>query len=477
MSNLSFSLYNICKQKSKYQNFDNRLPRIDIDFSNSPYNNGYTKDELDMRRKAEILKYKKNSDSTKKKQWGQIVRGNSNSQMGNYPNITLTTIDYLGNYNTIIVKYPNLFNVTRTTKNIIDSNGKSIINKNAYQINGSNGYYYINFIRNGAYSDCVNENSIFVPTSSSDIPGPIINLINDETIPLYNYNKNVNSFSYDSNRNNKNLWLLNGEQDIILIKEQNRKLFSLLITDLIDKSSYNFSLDIPISIFVIGTNLSSDYIKNPLKIPNLDINLIGLFFDVKYNDTSIIYQDNSIKPTIKLHNSNTINFDYRNNNGIDYYIPDSNLTPNLITFDISFSNSLPSDYINRRNDNSTFNTVYNSITNEYEHSNTNLLPSDSYVVQSYVGYLNISNINLITSPGYIYDFYLQINLSDINFKNSTFNGDTYKNGIQRTIGPYAIANVSNTNNISNNCILRNTYVPSYVPTPNPPVSPFGLKGV
>jgi hypothetical protein len=481
MSNpvFSFSLYNICQQKKKSLYFSKPLPRIDIDFSNSFYNKGYTKDQLDMRRKAEILKYNNNSSSTKTnnltkaEKWSQLTKGNSNSQLSNYPTITLTTIDYLGNYNTITIKYPNLLNTIPTTKYIIDSNKKMIINKRAYQINGSIGYFYINFIRNGAYSDCVNENSIFTPTSSSDVPGSIINLVNDETIPLYNYKVDVNSYSYDSNTNNKDKWLLNPQKDIILLNGKKTKLFSLLITEFIDKRSYNFSLNIPISIFIIGTNLSPGYLNNPVKFSNLDVSINNLFFDVKYNDKSVIYQSNNPIPKIKLYSSEEINLNYRfnsDNNNISY-ISDKldNFTPFI--FDISFSNSLPSDYINRRNDNSTFNTVYNSITDEYsnEYSNTNLLESDSYVAQCYIGHLNISNINLRTSPEFIYDFYLEMNL----IKNFSSDSESinYSNSIRRTIGPYAIANVSNTNNISNNCILRNTYVPTY------PVTDFSFNGV
>jgi hypothetical protein len=98
-----------------------------------------------------------------------------------------------------------------------------------------------------------------------------------------------------------------------------------------------------------------------------------------------------------------------------------------------------------------------------------LLESDSYVAQCYIGHLNISNINLRTSPGFIYDFYLEMNL----IKNFSSDSESinYSNSIRRTIGPYAIANVSNTNNISNNCILRNTYVPTY------PVTDFSFNGL
>ena len=86
----------------------------------SPYST-FTKMQLDMRRKVEVLKYKKNSTQarnlTAKEKQAQILRGN-----------------YRGN-----VLY------------------------------------------------CADDKNIPVKTSSSDVPGPIITLQEDPTVPLYNY--------------------------------------------------------------------------------------------------------------------------------------------------------------------------------------------------------------------------------------------------------------------------------------------------
>ena len=98
----------------------------------SPYLTGiYTQQQLDMRRKAEILQYSANKSNTKtnnltrKEKWAQIARGNYN--------------------------------------------GKTLY--------------------------CPADDSIQTPTSSSGVPGPIKYLFNDSNIPLYNYASNVNAYA------------------------------------------------------------------------------------------------------------------------------------------------------------------------------------------------------------------------------------------------------------------------------------------
>jgi hypothetical protein len=448
----NFLLSNICKQRERRGIFNIALPRIENSVLQSPYSEGFTKEQLDMRRKAEVLKYNNNVGSTKtnnltkSEKWSQIVKGNSNYQTSNYPSINLSIIDYLGNFNSIIVKYPDLLDKIPTTQYIRDSNRKLIKNTNAYQIVGTNGYYIINIILNGQIKNCIDNLLIPTPTSSSNVPGPIINLIDDESVPLYNYKTNVNSYSYDSINNKNNRWLLNQTQDIFMSNEEPKKIFSLFITDAIDKSSYNFSLDIPISIYISGTNLSTNFTSYPLQISNLDITMIGMSFNVKYNETPISF---ITPPTINLVSSNTslntlplINQIYLfNNNSLS-----NSFSP--ISFDISFSTS----DINIDKSNINYYDIDNNIT-------TNLSSADTYVVKHYIGYLNISNIVLLTTPGFIYDFYLNFNMSAINFSDPGLGKEIYyKSNIGKTYGPYIIANVSDTNDLSINSILHTSNI-------------------
>lgn len=424
----NFSLTDICQQKAKKRLFNIPLSRIN-NISNSPYSNGYTKEQLDMRRKAEVLKYNNNSTSTKTnnftkaEKWSQLIKGNPVNQIARILSTNITIIDYQDNYNTITIKYPDLLKTIPTTKYLIDNNNNTIININAYQISGTNGYFYINIIPNGAFNDCIKNSSLLTPTSSSDVPGPIINLFYDPTIPLYNYIKNVDSFSYDSSVSDKNSWLSSSMENIILLNDNSTKVLSLFITDIINKGSYNFSLNIPISVCVNGTDINSNYIDNPIKIRQLDINMDNFCFDVKYNNTSVPFTS---QPTMTFYSSNEIQLRYTYNmdTKIGIYSSDTLKAFNPLQFDISFSN------------------VKMIKQSQYE-----------YVAQRYLGYINISNINLNTAPGYIYDFYLQANSSKLNFANES-SKKYYYNNIQNTNGPFMIANVSNTHDIANNTLFN-----------------------
>jgi hypothetical protein len=110
------------------------------------------KNELNMRRKAEILQYKHNSSKlTKKQQWANISRGNhSNKKTWAIQNQNTTN--------------NNLLNLPRVNNTLI----------------------------------CDNSNSIICdPTSSSDVPGKIISLCYDKNIPLINFRSRL-KYTYGS---------------------------------------------------------------------------------------------------------------------------------------------------------------------------------------------------------------------------------------------------------------------------------------
>lgn len=138
-------LYNqlLCAQlTAKRQLQLTTIPPTRVELQKTPYTD-YTKYQLDMRRKAEILKYNSNSQGsktnnmTKAQKWAGVVNGNGP---------------------------------------VKQSRINALINSNNN-------------------NSCPNDALIPTPTSSSDVPGPIILLIDDETVPLYNYNKNVDPYS------------------------------------------------------------------------------------------------------------------------------------------------------------------------------------------------------------------------------------------------------------------------------------------
>ena len=123
-----------CQQRQNRMLYNVPMPRVE---TISPYtNSNLTKHDLDMRRKAEILKYSGPQNSnyvknlTKSEKFAQLVRGNSPTQKM----------------------------LTKTISQFCDS---------------SMNHYL---------------------TSSSDVPGPIIPLYLDVNIPLYNFAKPNKTF-------------------------------------------------------------------------------------------------------------------------------------------------------------------------------------------------------------------------------------------------------------------------------------------
>lgn len=391
----------------------------------SPYDGTYSQYQLDMRRKAEILKYSNNASSSKTnnlskaQRWAQIVNGYKGVS---YPAITITTVDYNENYNTITVKYPNTLKTVPTYQYVTDGSGKAIPNKNAYRIVGSAGYYSIIIAPDADTIGCVQDELIPTPTSSSDVPGPITYLYNDETVPLYNYVSNVNSYSRDTNNVNTAKWSITQSSDIFLINGQDNTFFTMMINKEIDQSSYTYSVTLPISLYVSGTNLNlnsdTDWHFNDLSV---GINYID--FGVKYNNTNIPFKT---IPVIKLSGQDQA-LTYSNGS---YY---GNNICNLLQFDVSFG--------------SVTDTV------------------DSYTAKLYIGTITISDIILRTDPGYVYDFYLQINTTDISNRTITYNNSI----TTTTIGTYV--NVSSDVTIGNNCVVK---AMSPAPPRRQPLTVYGV---
>jgi len=417
---INFALTSLCQQRSKQLLFNTPQPRYT---PVSPYNGIFTKFQLDMRRKAEVLKYNNNVSSTKTNNftkselWSQIANGNSNYQSSNFPSINLTLIDYLGNYSNFIVKFPDTIEKIQTSKYTTDNNGNTVLDVNAYQIVGDNGYYYINKIKGGALQQCNKNTLVPTPTSSCDVPGPVMNLIDDETVPLYNYNTNVNSYSYDSKSNQNLLWLYNPKSDILLTSGKNTNILTMMVSNLVNQPSYNFTLQFPFSIYVTGTNISQNVITNPANNPynfyGLNIRIQSIIFNVNYNNTPVQLVN---IPTVSISGS-----------PLTYTNGTYSVNNTQMNFDILFQ----------------------------QHPTSS---SDYYTAKEYIGYITISNINLFTQPGYVYDFNLQINLSNINF-NNTNDQTNYNKNIQTTVFGTYINSSTKLIQYNTNIILPNPIIP------------------
>jgi len=236
----------IVTQKQKLANYNIPPARLNIV---SPYPR-YSAFELNMRRKAQILKYSSSQQNTK-----------SNN---------LTKKQIFAN----LVKNPSTIS--------------------QYQINKT-------------YTNLVCDTDIIKPTltSSCDVPGKIISLYYDPYIPLYNYGNEKENRSYAiSNKVSNaiyNIYTLN------IIEYINTSFYSLVpddITNIVDISYsnqrfvgnlgsiitgkntvnviYSFNISTPIAIWFIGSKTSLSGVIN-----NLTISIDNLTIETYFNDALI----------------------------------------------------------------------------------------------------------------------------------------------------------------------------------------------
>lgn len=135
-------IFDVCNQIKQMRAANPiKYDTIRTELEPSPYNRGFTKFQLDMRRKVEILKY------------NPIAQSNQTNN---------------------VTKRFGLANVL---------SGKTE--------NRSRLSYYKN-VQDMSMSimDCPKDDSIPTLTSSCDVPGPIIQLKYEESVPLYNYKNN-----------------------------------------------------------------------------------------------------------------------------------------------------------------------------------------------------------------------------------------------------------------------------------------------
>ena len=229
-------VFDFCQQRTKLQLFNEPIIRLEL--QKNPYDK-YTKTQLDMRRKAEILKYapiqqtNQTNNVTKKQKWTQLVNGS--------------------------IQQP-------TQQALVDI---------------SNGHI------------CPNDRLIPTPTSSCDVPGPVMYLIDDETIPLYNYATNVDAYAVD-NATIFTPYSVSYNSNIICSPEVDTQLASILINQGNNSITSTFSFTIPLAIYISGKiDASAVHFTN-----TVTVNISNIVANVYFNNTIINSSDPTKNPKI-----------------------------------------------------------------------------------------------------------------------------------------------------------------------------------
>ena len=263
---------NLIQQRKRAQLFNIPPPRYD-NLANNPYlqtnpntGNLFTKFDLDMRRKSEILKYSNNASSTKTnnltraQRWAQIVRGQSS------------------------LNYSQAF---------------------------------INDISNTVIPECP---IVYTSTTASDVPGPPILLYDASYVPLYNYTNDATAnavYAIQNSENPTDIWKAYPYYNIIsspsALPSSNVNIPSIFNTIAIQNNTqisdkYIFSVSIPFTIYVqadLSTNITSVtsyrdpnaiqiWITNPEIAIYYSSSAIQLNSDINYSLSNYNSQNNAM---------------------------------------------------------------------------------------------------------------------------------------------------------------------------------------
>lgn len=127
---------------------------------------------------------------------------------------------------------------------------------------------------------CPNPGILLTPTSASNVPGPIIDLYNDPSVPLYNYATGNKSYAFNI-PNVAALWIPTIEKDIVFTSGLESKLFYLSITSNIDQPNYTYSFSFPAGLQVRGTGDASGHIYTA--------SIQSVALNIYYNGGGVIY--------------------------------------------------------------------------------------------------------------------------------------------------------------------------------------------
>jgi hypothetical protein len=241
------------------------MPSLRFNGVANPYlNTGYTPSQLDMRRKAEILQYNKNSSQTNKptksQKFASAIGRSINTGTAFIGTISGTTL-VVSFVRSGVVAVGQIISGTGVTPGTIIVTQTPTIGTYTVSISQTISVDTIMYANtNVNTTTCAND--LYIPTlsSSSDIPGPVITLQYDPTVPLYNYAQNTASLGL-INTEDTSEFINSTKDDIVSYDSIETVLLDLAITNT-DVPRTTFSINSPIGIYVDGKATGADISGN-----------------------------------------------------------------------------------------------------------------------------------------------------------------------------------------------------------------------
>jgi len=231
---------NAVEQRKRFQ-LTNIPPTRYDNLATNPYPT-YTKFDLDMRRKVEILKYNSNRMST---QTNSLTKAQKYTQLinGSYQRRTYSKYDLSVN------------------------------------------------VVNGILQTCVSSSDIKTSTVACDVPGPPILLYEDNNIPIYNLINTTNKqYGILNTQENMNIWNYDKNENIVVSSTEFTTINSIYILSSENPTNI-FSITIPFYFNIYGSGIT-----NVTYTPNdpLTITIKNAVINIKYSYNNVLLKNTPI---------------------------------------------------------------------------------------------------------------------------------------------------------------------------------------
>ena len=288
-------LQSFCTQRQKKQLMFNPIVRLEIE---SPYNGLYTQEQLNMRRKAEILEYKrddfKTKQNTQKDDYVELIKGKQSD-----PYVQKV-----------------FYNRSETTLGAIVLDTYIYLPVNQY--------------------NCEQDVITYTPSSNAGVPGNSV-IVKDLSVPLYNY-KEQRNYGILEPIYDYNLYV-QSDHNIIVQSVINSEVLNFYTVNAISNRTQRTELSIPIAWYIKGTLQSLENDSLSILAPDTIINVSRVNYNFKFNDNVIqkgtfsIPMSTDISFDISFVNISETNKEFQ----LQYYMG------NIILEDLSFNST--SDFV------------------------------------------------------------------------------------------------------------------------------------